>query len=235
MGFMDKIHNMPAKKVHTYLKVANVINGLLLFLSGILSISSLLTFSLPTLLSGIYVMLFSILLCCFECHLKKFDSYVFTNFGFMFYWQGRTVFFFFVATLTFGLGVLGIIVGTLTLVNVILNCYILYSHPGYKKFILEQLQLHQQGAVAREMLTIGPTSDGPSDFDNAMSIAGVLSGQKAGTAQDARNVVNFYKDNKEEVNKAGQFYKDNKEEVNAVAKVAYENKDTLKAAHDAFN
>jgi len=148
------------------------------------------------------------------------------------------LFFFFVATLTFGLGVLGIIVGALTLANVIINCYLLYSHPGYRKHILDQLQHHQQGAVAREMLTMGNSSDapaGPSGFDNAMSVAGVLSGQKSGSVDDARNVVNFYRDHKEEVNAAGQFYKENKAEVDAAAKVAYDNRDQIKAAHDAFN
>jgi len=217
-----------------------VINGLLLFICGLFSITSLLTFQLPTLLSGIYVMLFSILLCCFECHLKKFDSYVFTNFGFMFYWQGRLIFFLFVATLTFGLGVFGVIIGALTLANVLMNCYILYSHPGYRKHIHDQLQHHQAGAVAREMLTMGHHSDSagpppPSGFDNAMSVAGVLSGQKTASVDDARNVVNFYRDHQEEAHAAGQLYKENKSEIDAAAKVAYDNRDKVKAAHDAFN
>mmetsp|Transcript_24851 Transcript_24851/g.30402 ORF Transcript_24851/g.30402 Transcript_24851/m.30402 type:complete len:142 (-) Transcript_24851:175-600(-) len=53
-------------------------------------------------------------------------------FGFMYSFLGRTVFLFFMGTFCIGLKAdfesLGIIIGCITFVNALLNCYVMYAH-----------------------------------------------------------------------------------------------------------
>jgi len=139
--FGDRIANANVSTLVKVLKVFNFINAAFLCTAGIL-VFVLLNLTLLLVLSAIYVIVFSLLLLCFECHLKRFEKMVYKNFGFMFHWQGRCLFFFFVGTLAFGLGdsshPWGIIAGTVTVLNVLFNIYVLRNNDLYRQHLHDQ-------------------------------------------------------------------------------------------------
>jgi len=124
----ESLKSADVNTVRLILKVANVINAMLLAATGIVTF---LTQSLDLLvvLSAIYVLAFSLALLFFELRLKICDSMIYRNFGFMFRWKGRCLFFVFIGTLTFGLGTMGIIAGIVTFVNMFFNAFIMLYHP----------------------------------------------------------------------------------------------------------
>jgi len=107
-----------------------------------------------TVLSAIYVICFSLLLLFFECHLARLDMVIRNNFGFMFKWPGRVLFFFFAGSLCFGLGTFGIVIGAVTCVNVVFNIWIICMTPG----ILDKEKRDQQLMEARMGNNMPPTA-----------------------------------------------------------------------------
>jgi len=210
-GFsLRHMESSSVNSVVCFIRCTNLLNAALLMAGAIVSFIPVAgaTFNLAMALSAIYVILFSCLLCCFEVHLKKFDRYVFLNFGFMFYWGGRLVFFFFVGSLSFGLGILGIIAGAYTIVNVLINIYVLRIHPAYRQMLMEKTKLYKSQAASHELKKIEK-----AEKDKGPAVPGVPGDVSLEDAQ-----------------KAAAFYKDNQESVDAAAKVAYQNKETIAAA-----
>jgi len=80
-------------------------------------------------ITALYVIAFGLVLFCFELHLRSMDRLINRNFGFMFSWGGRTLFFLFVGTLCFGLGIMGIVTGCVTGANIFFNIYVLCTQP----------------------------------------------------------------------------------------------------------
>jgi len=120
------------------MRVINTLNAMLLGATGVLTFILLSPPTLPEILSSLYIIAFSLLLVCFEFHLKRFDQCVLTNFGFMFKWQGRLLFFLFMGTLCFGLGTMGIVTGSITLTVVIFNIYVICTNDNYKKYTVTE-------------------------------------------------------------------------------------------------
>lgn len=149
---------------------------------------------------GAYVILLGCLVCCFELHLRRFDQYVFENFGFMYHWGGRFLFLFFVGTLSFGLGAFGLAAGIVSIVNVLFNLYVMKIHGGYRAYMTAanaQYKANARHAAQQEL-------QAKANF----------------SFQDAKNAAKFYKDNKQQVDQAAQFYSENKEAVDNAAKFA---------------
>jgi len=145
------------------LKVSNAINAIVLMLAGVAVFLLISSPSLIVILSALYVIFFSLLLFCFECHFQSFDSVILGNFGFMFKWQGRCLFFFFTGTLCFGLGTTGYIAGALTLGNVFFNIYVLVKHSSVKNYTNQenaQAKLQARGSSA-------PANAGPTNALNS--------------------------------------------------------------------
>jgi len=164
--FSSKVATASVPTLVRILKVCNFVNAGFLCAAGIL----VFVLSSPNtleVLSAIYVIIFSLLLLCFECHLKRFEKMVYRNFGFMFHWQGRIIFFFFIGTLSFGLGTWGIVAGCVTVVNVIFNVYVLRTNEFYRQHLADQANEMRQRA----------RSDLP-----AATVAGAASPTGAGTS-----------------------------------------------------
>jgi len=140
----EKIAKADATTVARWMKFFNIINALFLAASGVVSFIGT-TADLLRVLSALYVIAFGLLLFCFECHLTRFDSLVHRDFGFMFKWQGRLLFFLFTGTLAFGLGPVGIAAGCFTVFMIFFNIYVLRTNKGYS----EQQSKEQQEMVAR--------------------------------------------------------------------------------------
>jgi hypothetical protein len=140
----EKIAKADASTIARWVKFLNIVNALFLAASGVVSFITT-TVNLLSVLSALYVIGFGLLLFCFECHLSRFDSMVHRNFGFMFKWQGRALFFLFTGTLAFGLGPMGIAAGCLTVAIIIFNIYVLRTNKSYS----DQTDKDQQEMVTR--------------------------------------------------------------------------------------
>jgi len=140
----EKIASANPTTIARWVKFFNVINALFLAVSGVLSFV-LYTANLLMVLSALYVIAFGLLLFCFECHLTRFDTMVHRNFGFMFHWLGRLLFFLFTGTLAFGLGAAGIAAGCFTVANILFNIYVMRTNKQYS----EQQSKEQQEMITR--------------------------------------------------------------------------------------
>jgi len=160
----DRIGSASVPTLVRILKVCNFINAAFLCTSGIL-VFVLESLTLLLVLSALYVITFSLLLLCFECHLKRFEKVVYKNFGFMFHWQGRCLFFFFIGTLAFGLGTWGIVAGSVTLANVLFNIYVLRNNEFYRQHVRDQT--NEMRVRARSDLTKPGATGAPAGAPTA--------------------------------------------------------------------
>jgi len=135
-----------------YIKIGNVANAILLCFVGVWAMITVNSDAdaLLTVLASAYVITFSLILfswelkfeCCNVCFLK--------NMGFMFNWAGRCLFFVFVGTLSFGLGLPGVIVGVFTFVNMCWNVFVVCVNPGYFEALREKARRELEQAVKTE-------------------------------------------------------------------------------------
>jgi len=146
----ERFKEMDAPTLVRIMKGCNVFNALFLITSAVL-VFVLYKLTVPIVLSAIYVICFSWMLICFELRLKRFDKIVYKNFGFMFSWIGRLIFFFFTGTLAFGLGALGIAAGSITIINVLFNIYVLRTNTAY------HASVNEEGSSARQAAADLPT------------------------------------------------------------------------------
>mmetsp|Transcript_9460 Transcript_9460/g.13841 ORF Transcript_9460/g.13841 Transcript_9460/m.13841 type:complete len:227 (-) Transcript_9460:58-738(-) len=208
-GNSNSIANTPPATLKWLIRLSNSICAGLVIASGVLSISTN-----PIVCS--YVIVLGAVACCFEFHLRSFDQFVFENFGFMFHWFGRMVFFIFVGSLSFGLdSVLGYIAGAYNVFNILFNIYAVRVNAEYRAYVEaanKQYMANAKHAAAQELQV-------KANF--------------SGSFQDARNAANFYKENKETVHAAANFYAENKEAVDAGAKFAAQHKDQIGSAAQA--
>ena len=83
-----------------------------------------------------YMTCFGCLLCCFELRISRVEKVVRRLFGFMFSYVGRAGFLFFLAIFCLGIvsdqAALGWVVGVLTCLNALLNCFVIWRHPGFE-------------------------------------------------------------------------------------------------------
>eukprot|EP00456_Euglypha_rotunda_P052769 TRINITY_DN4253_c0_g2_i1.p1 TRINITY_DN4253_c0_g2~~TRINITY_DN4253_c0_g2_i1.p1 ORF type:complete len:258 (+),score=15.23 TRINITY_DN4253_c0_g2_i1:118-891(+) len=142
--------NSDPHKLDRMLRYANVANAIVLWLASFMVFFPVPAVDPLEILSAMYIMAFSFLLCCFETHFKFVDRMIYRDCGFMYRWYGRLIFFVFVGTLAFGLGIVGTIAGCVTIANVLFNLYVLKASPTYGK--------QQPGPPGREGGEIGDES-----------------------------------------------------------------------------
>jgi len=152
-GFSDKLEKADSTTLGRLMRVCNGLNACLLIAVGVVAFITL-SLSAIIVLSALYVIMFSCLLCIFECCSRRFLTVFRSNFGFMFKWQGRLIFFIFTGTLCFGLGIFGIISGSITIVNVFFNIYVMCKNPAYQN----ELGREQSELATRPSTTGAPAA-----------------------------------------------------------------------------
>jgi hypothetical protein len=122
-------------KAASYVRFFNFVNATALFLTGLFSlinITNILTLSISFYFMSFYIMIFGLLLCCFEMRWSWAERRVRDSFGFLYTYMGRTVFLLFLASFCFGLmstqQALGMAIGILTAINALFNLVIMYRH-----------------------------------------------------------------------------------------------------------
>jgi len=115
------------------LKGFNIVNSLFLAATGVFTFmpASGVTLTPATVLSACYVITFSTMLLCFECHLGCLDAIIYRNCGFMFNWGGRLIFLFLNGVLAFGLGIMGIVAGSFTGLVIMINTFVLCRYRDF--------------------------------------------------------------------------------------------------------
>lgn len=110
------VSSWSTKKLLYTLRVANMSNGLLLVLTGILVfITGMVNVTFSTITVSGYVVFFGMLMTCLECNIGNLAPRFKRNFGFLFSFIGRTVFIIFCATMCFALNAwLGYLAGAVT-------------------------------------------------------------------------------------------------------------------------
>lgn len=139
--------NTEAPAIAGHLKIANLINAALLLFSGILCFM-MCGLDILNVLSSVYVIMFSAALIIFECPFGSTEEIILDNFGFMFRWQGRLLFYFFIGTLAFGLDTLGLIAGLYTMGNSAANVYFMLKNEQYANYI-RQLSVKKHARARR--------------------------------------------------------------------------------------
>lgn len=91
--------------------------------------------SISTSMLSLYLFLFSLLLCCFECGIKQVAYVIVQNFGFMYNSVGRVLFLLLVAFISFEVSLLGKVMFGLMLGYGFLSCVIYCKHPMYGKYM----------------------------------------------------------------------------------------------------
>jgi len=122
-------------KAAGYVRLFNFVNALLLFLTGLFSlinVTNLLTLSISFYFMSFYIMLFGLLLCCFEMRFSWAERRVRDSFGFLYTYMGRTLFLLFLSSFCFGImssqQSLGLAMGILTSINALFNMVVMYRH-----------------------------------------------------------------------------------------------------------
>jgi len=137
--FNEKVKTADVPQLNRMMRLLNFLNASFLVTAGVLAfVLKVGGLSLPVILSAVYVIAFALLLICFETHFGFVERIVYRDCGFMFRWQGRCLFLIFTGTLAFGLGIIGIIAGACTVVNVIFNLYVLKTNRSYEQYLAKQ-------------------------------------------------------------------------------------------------
>ena len=142
-------------------KLTNVLNAAFLVVVGVLFfVLNPNKVDIPAAISACYVILFGMILLCFECHFSAIHRFMFSNFSFMFSWVGRLVFLVLAGTLAFGLTVIGIVGGSVTLANAVFNIIVLCTNPEYSREMRRknaEWELEAIGALSRAAGIPGPS------------------------------------------------------------------------------
>lgn len=84
---------------------------------------------------ALYIFLFAILICCFECAFKQAAFIIVQNFGFMYNPIGRFLFLFIVGFLCFELSTFGKVLFAFLIVYGCVYAYVSFKHPKYGKYL----------------------------------------------------------------------------------------------------
>jgi hypothetical protein len=99
---------------------------------GAAGVFGMISISPSQIITAFYVACFGTMLFIFEMHVRRFEMFVILNFGFMTSWRGRAFFSLFCGSLAVGLGIIGIIVGCLSVFNGLFNLYVYYKRPDIR-------------------------------------------------------------------------------------------------------
>ena len=114
----------------TTTRIVNLVLSVCMMIASLLSL--LTTTSATTGILGIYTVVFSCLLCCYETHLKQVSKIIALNFGFLFSAKSRCVFMVFIGTIMFSFSLFGQLIGIAMLANAGFNAYILFKYPEFE-------------------------------------------------------------------------------------------------------
>ena len=132
---VQRLREIPIKRLLTYLRITNMINALLVLLVFPLGfITEALTLQISTAFFTGYSIIFALIIMIFECNCGSWQVTIRTNFGFLYSFIGRTAFLLFVASICLcAQTVSGYFMFALTFINAAVNCLILAVHPAFKK------------------------------------------------------------------------------------------------------
>lgn len=141
--------------VHRTLRLINLANAVLLGFAGIWNMLTA-AFQPLVWIFGFYVIIFSCIFGCFEirCAGGICASFFYRNMGFMFGWKGRLLFLLFVCSLVIGQGLVGSIVGFVTLTNCLLNVAVMCKYPDYFKMLRTESEELARDAMQRELRSV---------------------------------------------------------------------------------
>lgn len=115
--------------------------------------------------------MFGVLFLCFESQLKSINKVIIENFGFMFNWIGRALFFVFCGALCFMLNIFGIVVGSITIAVVIFNVFVMCKNPAYFEQIKQDNLRKQIEARGTDATVMGDINKGMELGKVAVTIA----------------------------------------------------------------
>jgi len=167
---MDRFKNISPETLGRVMKVLNIVNAILLTFTGIWAFFG--NLDILVVLAALYVIVFSLILLFWEFKMEMCNICFLKNMGFMFQWQGRLLFFIFVGTLAFGLGLVGIIIGSFTFVNAAWNVTVICVHPKYFDALREKADKELRGALVMEAARYGANQAGV-DPEMAQDAAGI--------------------------------------------------------------
>lgn len=128
---------------------------------GAAGVFGMISISPSQIITAFYVLVFGLVLLAFEMHLRRFEIFVVHNFGFMTSFRGRAMYFLFTGSLSFGLGIIGIIVGCFGVCNGLFNLYVYYRREDVRK------QLEQQTNEILAEVRKADNEDGGISLDGA--------------------------------------------------------------------
>eukprot|EP00954_Amorphochlora_amoebiformis_P030301 1394452-Amorphochlora_amoeboformis.AAC.1 len=139
-----------------WIRAINFANGLCLMTAGVLSWIFISTFGRDSivlaLLASVYVTLFGAILAVYEMRLEATHICFIANMGFMFDWRGRTLFYIFSGSLCFGLGIWGIVMGSVTMANMLWNLFAICYNPHYSDMLKRDSKAQYERALKREAI-----------------------------------------------------------------------------------
>jgi hypothetical protein len=121
------------KKMNTILRLSFTLVAIAMCLVAVFQILD--TPSIEIFFLAGYVMVFSVLMCCFEASLPGISNIIARNFGFLYSLGGRLIFSLFVGFLCFSLKIWGIVSGSAMMLVLILNIYVLIAFPKYEEWL----------------------------------------------------------------------------------------------------
>ncbi len=166
--FLKLTHNTN-RCLAVWMRLINALNGALLAVSGVMAYV-LGERNFLTILAATYVIVFGLLLLMYETRLDCCLTCYVANMGFMFDWRGRLAFYVFAGTLAFGIGVVGIVAGSFTMVNLVWNLFVFCFVPPYLDYVKAESKRLYEEALRREATTRGVMNAASAAHEKKKSI-----------------------------------------------------------------
>jgi hypothetical protein len=130
---------VPAEELASIKYWSRILRGSMLIISILMLITAWYNFAsssneVSTVMLGLYVMFFAILICCFELAFKFATVMIVQNFGFMYNPFGRACFIIFVAIMCFQLSTMGKAMFALLIAQGLLQAYVYCACPHYEAY-----------------------------------------------------------------------------------------------------
>lgn len=134
----ESVKSYETSTVLKLLRVLNLVNSVGVVALGVVNLLNLAGFEKsrwPIGLVSVHLVLFGVLLFLYEARVgKRYEGFFRQNFGFLYGQWGRLIFLVFLATLCFATegSLMSWLVGGITVVNAVLNCFVIRHHPGFQ-------------------------------------------------------------------------------------------------------
>lgn len=160
----DRVVQYETTTVIKCMRLVNVINGVALMIAGVVVLAGLGTCTAgcgpATAILSFYTFLFGLMLFLFEARVGvSYETFFRKYFGFMFGYWGRFLFVLFLASMcisiintNFDFWWVQVLVGLITLINALFNCFVIRKHPGFQtgeaQALSEQDRMESMAAAA---------------------------------------------------------------------------------------